>query len=266
MVIYPVTGSSPRGRGTLLSNGSTTVQVRFIPAWAGNTTHQRVPPWRGSVHPRVGGEHLISRPCHSCMTGSSPRGRGTRRLRLASVRRGRFIPAWAGNTSILAFPSRPAAVHPRVGGEHGHVIVLLVFDFGSSPRGRGTQSRPLVLHQLPWFIPAWAGNTQRPTWRPTWRPVHPRVGGEHCRSYVTPHGGNGSSPRGRGTHRNTAHHRTRHRFIPAWAGNTRFSDTTHCCRSVHPRVGGEHEHINLPNRKQLGSSPRGRGTLTHAAM
>ena len=101
----------------------------------------------------------------------------------------RFIPAWAGNTTILGgtVAARSAStVHPRVGGEHCY------------GRARFVHRRHVR------FIPAWAGNTA------TNLPVH--------RRYAL----SGSSPRGRGT-RTRARLMSRvfpNRFIPAWAGNT----------------------------------------------
>ena len=50
-------GSSPRGRGTRISSFLKALQIRFIPAWAGNTNYRTAPRSRRPVHPRVGGEH-----------------------------------------------------------------------------------------------------------------------------------------------------------------------------------------------------------------
>ena len=192
---------------------------RFIPAWAGNT---KAPPYSDThqpVHPRVGGEHVLSHHCAAYWYGSSPRGRGTLGVVRADVADGRFIPAWAGNTPASVSGRPCMSVHPRVGGEHS----LDTFDFeaeaGSSPRGRGTPRRlPRHLEPLR-FIPAWAGNTSAGMPGRDREEVHPRVGGEHGgRAHrARPHavhprvGGehqslgrpaarfSGSSPRGRGT-------------------------------------------------------------------
>ena len=50
----------------------------------------------------------------------------------------RFIPAWAGNTSLLSQKQMAKSVHPRVGGEHKNAILKSWKICGSSPRGRGT--------------------------------------------------------------------------------------------------------------------------------
>ena len=72
------------------------------------------------------------------MTGSSPRGRGTRCTARDGRRFFRFIPAWAGNTIATARDKPPPSVHPRVGGEHMPGCVCSMLNLGSSPRGRGT--------------------------------------------------------------------------------------------------------------------------------
>ncbi len=50
-------GSSPRMRGTPLTRRHEIRPGRFIPAYAGNTDHQRSSNGHHSVHPRVCGEH-----------------------------------------------------------------------------------------------------------------------------------------------------------------------------------------------------------------
>ena len=75
---YRPTGSSPRGRGTLLPGRLAEGPVRFIPAWAGNTSRPDALLLLVPVHPRVGGEHQRMRCLHCRISGSSPRGRGTR--------------------------------------------------------------------------------------------------------------------------------------------------------------------------------------------
>ena len=50
-------GSSPRGRGTFDCREDCFVNIRFIPAWAGNIGVQLASRILPPVHPRVGGEH-----------------------------------------------------------------------------------------------------------------------------------------------------------------------------------------------------------------
>ena len=72
------TGSSPRRRGTRLGADFGDRDVRFIPGWAGNAYSCRSGRPRESVHPRVGGEHILPPASSRLRYGSSPRGRGTR--------------------------------------------------------------------------------------------------------------------------------------------------------------------------------------------
>ena len=260
--IFWMIGSSPRGRGTPNTATQTLHDIRFIPAWAGNTRSKAAIHAAMTVHPRVGGEHCVLLDSLRRSGGSSPRGRGTRRASETGNRPLRFIPAWAGNTS----PERPSdplrPVHPRVGGEHKFRIPQNVNVDGSSPRGRGT----------PTTAPATRNNRQ----------VHPRVGGEHPVHLAAGEYYYGSSPRGRGTRDLFLTQTTGERFIPAWAGNTSRSAPPGTNHSVHPRVGGEHRYRkaayasvrrfipawagNTPigicgANFNIGSSPRGRGTL-----
>ena len=72
------TGSSPRGRGTLIRICRDHLDDRFIPRGRGT---RRRPPSTGRptpVHPRAGGEHGGALRELTATVGSSPRGRGTR--------------------------------------------------------------------------------------------------------------------------------------------------------------------------------------------
>ena len=111
-------GSSPQVRGTRFSDGFQSVNVRFIPAGAGNTDKRSSCCSYSPVHPRRCGEHLIvvytSRPT----AGSSPQVRGTL-ANLGNHEAGkRFIPAGAGNTTNLTILMILWTVHPRRCGEH----------------------------------------------------------------------------------------------------------------------------------------------------
>ena len=113
-----MTGSSPRVRGTRENGKKTGEKPRFIPACAGNTIER---PNEGEwfpVHPRVCGEHVGSPRDVNNGGGSSPRVRGTRRVRAALRQLWRFIPACAGNTGYERARQQIMSVHPRVCGEH----------------------------------------------------------------------------------------------------------------------------------------------------
>jgi len=154
------TGSSPLARGTRLVAVHRIAGRRFIPARAGNTVRAAFRQPLASVHPRSRGEHAHRAAPDERRVGSSPLARGTRtRSAVAKVnafgssplargtllrhrrplRRGRFIPARAGNTAAASAPAAPGAVHPRSRGEHGRPVQV--------PLAGGR------------FIPARAGNT-----------------------------------------------------------------------------------------------------------
>ena len=155
-------------------------------------------------------------------------------------------------------------VHPRAGGEHDLSTSPPRWYIGSSPRGRGTHVFGRRRNSDDRFIPARAGNTRRRTASSVTGSVHPRAGGEHLMrlgavmSRTIPAG---SSPRGRGTPGLHLRGQAEDRFIPARAGNTHFSVLPLFRPTVHPRAGGEHLKSGKIGRVNVGSSPRGRGTL-----
>ncbi len=134
-------------------------------------------------------------------------------------------------------------------------------DDGSSPRGRGTRLIDPVRVANVRFIPAWAGNARSLIAPHSTGPVHPRVGGERVVFGVRGLADAGSSPRGRGTRRRRRCDGRGGRFIPAWAGNAGIEEGHHAASPVQPRVGGERGPHDRVIGVELGSSPRGRGTL-----
>ncbi len=90
-------GSSPRGRGTEHGLDQPFLQVRVIPAWAGNSNWYDSRSPHRSGHPRVGGEQFSAAISAAAGFGSSPRGRGTVAVARVAVLAARVIPAWAGN-------------------------------------------------------------------------------------------------------------------------------------------------------------------------
>ena len=172
-------GSSPRARGTLQARGVITVEPRFIPAGAGNTSSCKNPCASSPVHPRGRGEHDGLLLGSQFGGGSSPRARGTPQHldRQAAVER--FIPAGAGNTRPTAAPRARTPVHPRGRGEHCSSGLPGGLSGGSSPRARGTPRQGQQRADRRRFIPAGAGNTAPTTEAAAARTVHPRGRGEH---------------------------------------------------------------------------------------
>ena len=152
-------GSSPRARGTPTDAVEPCIGSRFIPAGAGNTRRSTSHPRGSTVHPRGRGEHVAQILGAGSRGGSSPRARGTPKAARLAARRGRFIPAGAGNTSNEDIPPGGTSVHPRGRGEHRSSSGSALRRYGSSPRARGTRASGDRLPQIRRFIPAGAGNT-----------------------------------------------------------------------------------------------------------
>ena len=134
--------------------------------------------------------------------GSSPLARGTRMnvKKLLSTRR--FIPAYAGNSF----------------GQRSLAITL----YGSSPLTRGTLRTQRGSPRLGRFIPAYAGNSLSTNRTASRWAVHPRLRGELIQASTSINRQRGSSPLTRGTHLQTNYDKARLRFIPAYAGNSKF--------------------------------------------
>ena len=193
--------------------------------------------------------------------GSSPHVRGTRRHAENRPAIRRFIPACAGNTPQCLPKDCRRPVHPRMCGEHSCPRPLYQAAPGSSPHVRGTHASFRPFADLHRFIPACAGNTQihkSKIGRPT---VHPRMCGEHHNQPFEMVSAVGSSPHVRGTLIGTEGAIERRRFIPACAGNTLLRAGVFECRSVHPRMCGEHLRSLFSEGSKNGSSPHVRGTL-----
>ena len=131
-------GSSPPTRGTHEQSLCGAGTVRFIPAYAGNTSARasRLPV--APVHPRLRGEHALTLPAISAPSGSSPPTRGTRSPDQVNCSGLRFIPAYAGNTPKAAISRLARSVHPRLRGEHCFRCNVAKAPSGSSPPTRGT--------------------------------------------------------------------------------------------------------------------------------
>ena len=131
-------GSSPLTRGTLNGRPRSREDFRFIPAYAGNSPSASLISSQVAVHPRLRGELISSYVSAARFGGSSPLTRGTRVefcLRLSVLR---FIPAYAGNSDVMAFQLIVVSVHPRLRGELNPRLQPKSSAVGSSPLTRGT--------------------------------------------------------------------------------------------------------------------------------
>ena len=112
-------------------------------------------------------------------------------------------------------------------------------DIGSSPRARGTGQRFRWQIGDGRFIPASAGNGDRPGRGSKGPAVHPRERGERPRRQFRHNLRNGSSPRARGTAGLYLDALNATRFIPASAGNGQTHAGAGARSPVHPRERGE---------------------------
>jgi len=140
-------------------------------------------------------------------------------------------------------------------------MTVVFIKTGSSPRLRGTLSVQLSCPWVARFIPAPAGNAVRCALGTPRCAVHPRACGERVVLVDVDLPFGGSSPRLRGTQGRWWQQRSRHRFIPAPAGNARHRDCRSPVRTVHPRACGERAAHQADRKLGTGSSPRLRGTL-----
>ncbi len=154
-----------------------------------------------------------------------------------------------------------SAVHPRVRGEQLIAIQRCKSMCGSSPRARGTGGGLALLGFAGRFIPACAGNRSGDMLPASRVTVHPRVRGEQIPHILNPFSMFGSSPRARGTGRQSDFEVKAQRFIPACAGNSYAHLGYAFPTPVHPRVRGE-QFFCIQNGSAFdGSSPRARGTV-----
>ena len=257
--------SSPRVRGTGHAGVDPALQLRFIPACAGNRPRPGGARTRSPVHPRVCGEQRWPLQSTSRPIGSSPRVRGTDRAGPVYRHRRRFIPACAGNRSTTTATTTSSPVHPRVCGEQKEAIQHAVPFTGSSPRVRGTVDAAADAVKPVRFIPACAGNRRDVLSYTLNISVHPRVCGEQSRPQRSWRLCRGSSPRVRGTEPLPDSRPLFVRFIPACAGNRAACLRPCGCRTVHPRVCGEQHGRLVGASLVVGSSPRVRGTAPAAS-
>ena len=146
-------------------------------------------------------------------------------------------------------------------GEHFIISARGLGKTGSSPHVRGAQFRGEFVDHLVGIIPACAGSTlARNAMRPI-RRDHPRMCGEHADRAGVGAVGAGSSPHVRGARNANAAESPSSGIIPACAGSTESTLKRLVIRGDHPRMCGEHVHVDALLRQGRGSSPHVRGAL-----
>ena len=125
-------------------------------------------------------------------------------------------------------------------GEHGNVHFVNVAGQGSSPHARGARIRAVTAAPASGIIPACAGSTLWPCWSCIKYEDHPRMRGEHSRSFHKRVKIKGSSPHARGALVPMLNTRRATGIIPACAGSTWLSPPSISMVEDHPRMRGEH--------------------------
>ena len=131
-------GPPSLAQGTRIAVGFSTSISRFIPAC---------------------GE--LSKPSWAIvqLDGSSPLARGTRHYLMRCLTGHRFIPAYAGNSTLTYDNDNLPPVHPRLRGELRIPSRFCFIYSGSSPLTRGTHEFRFCSSLFFRFIPAYAGNS-----------------------------------------------------------------------------------------------------------
>ena len=254
-------GSSPHVRGAPLRKRGAVGIRRIIPACAGSTCWWRCccPCWWD--HPRMCGEHSLTRKRSMTRPGSSPHVRGAHRRCsfVLETKKGSsphvrgapllgwnacqgkgIIPACAGSTARKGMSLSASRDHPRMCGEHAVVGSQAVPGSGSSPHVRGAHGFVPIADKETGIIPACAGSTRCILITMWNRWDHPRMCGEHNHSFGLLWFAWGSSPHVRGAPGYGGKVFAVRGIIPACAGSTECLLLHFILLGDHPRMCGEH--------------------------
>ena len=152
-------GSSPHARGALREPPDGRHPAGIIPACAGSTIAARRARHDVRDHPRMRGEHVMSRIPWRRAQGSSPHARGARDCSRHLAQSTGIIPACAGSTMTARACRASERDHPRMRGEHYRNSPLYFIVPGSSPHARGAHVTLNFAKERGGIIPACAGST-----------------------------------------------------------------------------------------------------------
>ena len=255
-------GLSPRVRGNRGWSQGLQMQLRSIPACAGEPQERSDRSGDGRVYPRVCGGTSGARRRRAIRQGLSPRVRGNPRARAHGDDVSRSIPACAGEPPRRGRAQELGRVYPRVCGGTSSEDAGTSAGRGLSPRVRGNPFP--ASSSLAWMgsIPACAGEPGG--WRTTapYRAVYPRVCGGTDGSLGARAGDKGLSPRVRGNLGDVGGAVRRQGSIPACAGEPCRNARGRLDGRVYPRVCGGTTVQRKATQMQLGLSPRVRGNRT----
>ena len=211
-------------------------------------------------HPRGCGAHLWPLWATASGRGSSPRVRGSLLSKTKYYLDIGIIPAGAGLTPRSVLRTTRKGDHPRGCGAHAIKRQNERIESGSSPRVRGSPSRPRQPCRMAGIIPAGAGLTAIGRDTKSADGDHPRGCGAHGHIKFKKDQSLGSSPRVRGSRALFLQSLGICGIIPAGAGLTFLNRYTGQSGRDHPRGCGAHK---IGTRRAVGaggSSPRVRGS------
>ena len=154
-------GLSPRVRGNQAKEDAGEVDMRSIPACAGEPYCSKDYARSCRVYPRVCGGTSNRSGGEGAVNGLSPRVRGNRSMGVFPLPTRRSIPACAGEPHIRRLTMPLAEVYPRVCGGTIPQSINAVIVLGLSPRVRGNPLRRIAQQHLRRSIPACAGEPGR---------------------------------------------------------------------------------------------------------
>ena len=179
MVAWRARGSSPHTRGARQARPVRGGRPGIIPAYAGSTPSPSTRATTGRDHPRIRGEHLVTKLVRTIAPGSSPHTRGARSSSPRRPPTTGIIPAYAGSTPSPSTRATTGRDNPRIRGEHGIYFANGGSIEGSSPHTRGAPRRGDLAAARAGIIPAYAGSTVICLAVVARERDHPRIRGEH---------------------------------------------------------------------------------------
>ena len=261
----PLSGLSPRVRGSRYRSDRPLAAFRSIPACAGEPAgpdgFQRWNP----VYPRVCGGADSKDEAQRLADGLSPRVRGSRAVPPERYTMTRSIPACAGEPTPADLRCPAPGVYPRVcGGARSGRLLYLIYQ-GLSPRVRGSPAQFVVFGFLVWSIPACAGEPRSVSSPGLSFRVYPRVCGGAWKSGARLRCRRGLSPRVRGSLWIDTRRPISAGSIPACAGEPDAFASPCRVPPVYPRVCGGACLASIAAFSWRGLSPRVRGSRVLSA-
>ena len=166
-------------RGSLAAASTNANTNGIIPAHAGLTFYGLSSRFSCRDHPRACGAHRLLHTPHPLHEGSSPRMRGSRKIRQPNKRCNGIIPAHAGLTAVSPSMRSARWDHPRACGAHVRRRSGAFESMGSSPRMRGSRRAARDNLEAIGIIPAHAGLTSRSSRQSAAGWDHTRACGAH---------------------------------------------------------------------------------------